>query len=86
MSGIPADFPQINIREQLARIDQIHADIQLKYAQVSLAQREADLAQRDTAKRMQAIRFGPWHLAATSIGGATALFGAALALLKWVGG
>lgn len=79
MSDIPADLPQVNLREQLARIDQIHADIQLKYAQVALAQ-------RDSEKRAQEVRFGPWHLAATSIGGAAALFGAALALLKWVGG
>lgn len=59
------------IREQETRIRQFHADAMLKLM--------------DAIKRDQDIRFGPAQLAMTSIAATAALFGAAFALLKWLG-
>jgi hypothetical protein len=46
---------------------------------------EAMLMAFDTIKRAQDIRFAPITLVATSVGATAALFGAAVALLKWLG-
>ncbi len=58
-------------REQEARIRQLQADAILKAF--------------DTIKRAQDIRYAPITLVATSVGATAALFGAAIALLKWLG-
>ncbi len=60
-----------DIREQEARIRQLQTDATLKAF--------------DTIKRAQEIRYAPVALVATSVGATAALFGAAVALLKWVG-
>ncbi len=59
-----------DLREQEARIRQLQADAILKAF--------------DTVKRAQDIRYAPFTLVATSVGATAALFGAAIALLKWV--
>jgi hypothetical protein len=58
------------LREQEARIRQLTMDALLK--------------ELDSLKRAQDIRFAPWTLLATGLGAGAALFGAALALLKWL--
>lgn len=60
-----------DIREQEARIRQLQADATLKAF--------------DTIKRAQDIRYAPITLVVTSVGATAALFGAAVALLKWLG-
>jgi len=52
-----------------------------------IRQMEADtmLIVMDTIKRSQDIRFAPYTLALTGVGTGAALFGAAIALLKWIG-
>ena len=60
-----------DLREQEARIRQLQV--------------EAMLMAFDTIKRAQDIRFAPITLVATSVGATAALFGAAVALLKWLG-
>jgi hypothetical protein len=60
-----------DLREQAARIRQLQV--------------EAMLMAFDTIKRAQDIRFAPITLVATSVGATAALFGAAVALLKWLG-
>ncbi len=60
-----------DIREQEARIRQLQADATLKAF--------------DTVKRAQDIRYAPITLVVTSVGATAALFGAAIALLKWLG-
>jgi hypothetical protein len=57
--------------EQNARIQQLQADALLKMM--------------DILKREQDIRYAPFTLIFTGIGTAAALFGAAIALLKWLG-
>jgi len=57
--------------EYNARINQMQADIILK--------------SMDILKRDQDIRFAPFTLVFTGIGTGAALFGAAIALLKWIG-
>jgi hypothetical protein len=57
--------------ERQARIDQLQADTMLMAM--------------DTVKRMQDVRFAPYTLLATGVGAGAALFGAAIALLKWIG-
>lgn len=59
------------LREQEARIHQLQADVMLKLL--------------DSVKRAQDIRFAPFTLLATGLGAGAALFGAAIALLKWLG-
>jgi hypothetical protein len=60
-----------DLREQEARIRQLQMDAMLKAF--------------DTIKRAQDIRYAPVALVATGAGAAAALFGAAIALLKWLG-
>ncbi len=60
-----------DVREQEARIRQLQADATLKAF--------------DTVKRAQNIRYAPITLVVTSVGATAALFGAAIALLKWLG-
>lgn len=73
MSDFTADQAKTlrDIAEQNARIAQLQADVLLK--------------SMDIVKRAQDIRFGPWQITMTSIGATAALFGAAIALLKWWG-
>ena len=58
-------------REQEARIRQLISDALLK--------------ELDSLKRMQDIRYAPLTLVVTGVGATAALFGAAIALLKWLG-
>ena len=48
-------------------------------------QTDAILNGMEILKRAQDIRFAPYTLALTGIGTGAALFGAAIALLKWIG-
>lgn len=57
--------------EQNARIQQLQADAMLKLM--------------DVLKRDQDIRYAPLTLIFTGFGTCAALFGAAIALLKWLG-
>ena len=66
-----SDTADYDIREQEARIRQLQADAALKAF--------------DTIKRAQDIRYAPITLVVTSVGATAALFGAAVALLKWLG-
>lgn len=66
-----SDTADHDIREQEARIRQLQADATLKAF--------------DTIKRAQDIRYAPITLVVTSVGATAALFGAAVALLKWLG-
>jgi hypothetical protein len=66
-----SDFTDLSVREQEARIRQLQADAMLKAL--------------DSVKRAQDIRFGPLTLLASSVAATAALFGAAIAFLKWVG-
>ncbi|MCG7357093.1 hypothetical protein MHL39_10630 [Roseomonas mucosa] len=60
-----------DIAEQQARIAQLQADAMLKLM--------------DVVKRDQDFRFAPVTIVVTSVGAGAALFGAAIALLKWIG-
>ncbi len=66
-----SDTADYDIREQEARIRQLQADAILKAF--------------DTIKRAQDIRYARVTLVATSVGATAALFGAAIALFKWLG-
>jgi hypothetical protein len=65
------ETPEPDLREQEARIRQLQYDAILKAF--------------DTIKRAQDIRYAPITLVMTGLGAGAALFGAAIALLKWVG-
>lgn len=62
--------PTLNLREQLARIDQIQADLGHKLAM--------------TSKTEQDRRFGPYTLIFTGMGAAAAFFAAGAAFTKLV--
>ena len=66
-----SDTADYNIREQEARMRQLQADATLKAF--------------DIIKRAQDIRYAPITLVVTSVGATAVLFGAAIALLKWLG-
>ena len=66
-----SDTAGYDIREQEARIRQLQSDATLKAF--------------DTIKRAQDIRCAPITPVVTSVGATAALFGAAIALLKWLG-
>jgi hypothetical protein len=59
------------VREQEARIRQLQTDAVLKGY--------------ESLKRAQDIKLAPMTLLATGVGATAALFGAAIALLKWIG-
>jgi hypothetical protein len=65
------DTDEATIREQEARIRVLQNDAMLKIL--------------DSIKRDQDIRFAPYTLLATGVGASAALFGAAIALVKWIG-
>ena len=66
-----SDATDYDLREQEARIRQLQNDALLKAL--------------DSVKRAQDIRYAPATLVVTGIGAGAALFGAAIALLKWLG-
>ena len=66
-----SDHTESAVREQEARIRQLEMDALLKAI--------------DTLKRSQDIRFAPLTLLIAGLGAGAALFGAAIALLKWLG-
>ena len=66
-----SDAAECDLREQDARIRRLQADVILNAF--------------DTIKRAQDVRYAPITLVATSVGATAALFGAAVALLKWLG-
>jgi hypothetical protein len=65
------DFNEAYVLEQEARIRQLQADVMLKTL--------------DTLKRAQDIRYAPFTLLITGVGAGAALFGAAIAIVKWIG-
>lgn len=66
-----SETTESGLQEQEARIHQLQMDVVLKAL--------------DLVKRAQDIRFAPWTLLATGLGAGAAIFGAALALFKWIG-
>jgi len=54
-------------------------------AQIQHMQADVMLKLMDILKRDQDIRFAPFTLLLTGIGTGATLFGAAIALLKWIG-
>jgi hypothetical protein len=65
--------------------DTTEATLREQEARIRVMQNHAMLKLLDSIKRDQDIRFAPYTLIATGVGTAAALFGAAIALLKWVG-
>ncbi len=65
-------FEDIDLREKLAHIDQMLADIDRTFA--------------DRDRKRQEIRFAPWQIGATMLGGAAAFFAAGAAFRKLVVG
>ena len=73
MATIPEDRElNLDIREQIARIDQIQADIGQKLA--------------STDRTRQEVRIAPWTIAFTGLGAGAALFAAGAAFMKLVTG
>jgi hypothetical protein len=66
-----SDTTELTLREQEARIQ--------------LLQNDAILKALESVKRAQDIRYAPYTLIATGVGATAALFGAALAMIKWIG-
>ena len=62
------DHPTIDLREQLVRIDQMHAMIQQALA--------------NAAKTQLDTRLAPWQVFATVLGGAAAFFAGGIAFAK----
>jgi hypothetical protein len=94
----PTDFSAgLNLREQLARIDNIMADTQKKqreHANLAVDRQTEDrehIARIDkllaeAQKQRREYHMQPWQVAATVFGGGAALFAAGAAFVKLVGG
>ena len=65
-------YPELDVREKIAHIDQMLADIERIYA--------------DHDRRRQEIKYAPWQLIATMVGAGAALFAAGGAFVKLIGG
>jgi hypothetical protein len=63
-----ADYPEIDLREQIVRIDHMIVDMQ------------RTMADRD--RKRQEIALAPWQVFATLIGAAAAFFAAGIAFAK----
>lgn len=70
-----ADYPALDMREQLVRIDKMQAE--LNTIQIEMTKRHVDT---DTV-RLDA-RLAPWALVITSLGAGAALFAAGAAFTK----
>ncbi len=60
-------------------------DLRGQQARIQQLQNDALLKALDSLKRVQDIRYAPVTLVAASVAGVAALFGSALAFLKWLG-
>ncbi len=72
MATIPSEDPPLNMREQLARIDKMQAEIQKMIAEAAKVRTENKLA--------------VWTVAFTGLGAGAALFAAGAAFAKLVFG
>jgi len=78
-TAAPAGFDELNIREQLARIDKLLAEI---HAQPEISQQRAAQiaqAQADADRKRQEMRFAPWQVAFAGMTAGAALFAAGAA-------
>ncbi len=76
---------ELDIREQIARIDKLLAEIQAQ-PQIS-AQRQAQIAQAqaDADRKRQEMRFAPWQIAFAGMTAGAALFAAGGVFAKFLG-
>lgn len=90
MSDMPADLPQIDLREKLARIDEMLAHNEHMRQQMLADQtlNGARLGQMlaDHDRKRQEIKLAPWQLLATGMGTGAALFAAGAAFFKVLNG
>jgi hypothetical protein len=80
MATIPTSSePTLDIREQLARIDRIQAELQKSQVEITKMTTETDKTRLDT-------RLAPWALLATGLTAGAALFAAGAAFTKLMSG
>jgi hypothetical protein len=86
------DTAELNIREQIARIDKLLADIHAqpeislqRQAQIAQAHAQAEQARFDTLRKQQERRFAPWQVAFAGMTAGAVLFAAGGALVKFFG-
>jgi hypothetical protein len=77
MSDVP--IPQLDLREQIARIDRAQEETRKFVSEQHKLDAEANKLQRDRA-------FLPWTVAATLLGAGAALFAAGAGFIKLIGG
>jgi hypothetical protein len=80
-----ADIGELNIREQIARIDKLLAEIQAQ-PQIN-QQRQAQIAQAqaDADRKRQEMRFAPWQVAFAGMTAGAAVFAAGGVFVKFLG-
>lgn len=73
---------QLDIREKIAHIDQMLADVDHKFADQHRIISQIELSQADRDRERQEIRLAPWALVLGGVGTGAALFAAAAAFTK----
>ena len=80
MATVPnSSEPTLDIREQLARIDRIQAELQKSQVEITKMTAETDKTRMD-------IKLVPWTVAFTGLGTGAALFAAGAAFMKLIAG
>ncbi len=79
MSEPAGEGDVLNMREQLARIDNLLASTQKRL-------REHSNIEADTEVKRRSYELAPWQVVATVFGGGAAFFAAGAAFVKLVGG
>ena len=83
MASIPnPPEPSLDIREQIARIDRMQAELSRTQAEINKWQVDMAQARAQTVKVEQEARLAPWTVAFTGLGAGAALFAAGVAFAK----
>jgi hypothetical protein len=79
------DHPELDLREQIARIDQMLADRDLKRQQFAFAPLQVLQWLADHDRKRQQIRYQPWLAIISGLTAGAALFAAGGAFVKILG-
>ena len=83
-----SDEAELNLREELLRIDQMRADIALKQTQLAQAQAEIPLRHLQFEQLAQERRWKPWQIVlpviTSAMAAGAALVGATLLLVRYL--
>jgi len=77
---------ELDIREKLAHIDEMLADIASKRQEIALAPARIEQMLADTLRKRQKVALAPWSMMLTFFAAGAGLFAAGAAFIKLIGG